>query len=88
MDSFKNEVIGQMVYLEWLNAQLLQATHLCTNSVRETSQELSGTIRISVGGFGHLSLWSTFWYDIATQYCDGLRGAIIVYDPEDPYEDL
>ena len=32
----------------------------------------------------------TFWYhshyDI--QYCDGLRGPLIIYDPEDPYRDL
>ncbi|KAJ7783953.1 laccase [Mycena maculata] len=29
----------------------------------------------------------TFWYHshLSTQYCDGLRGAMVVYDPEDPY---
>uniref|UniRef100_A0A8H8CH71 Laccase n=1 Tax=Psilocybe cubensis TaxID=181762 RepID=A0A8H8CH71_PSICU len=29
----------------------------------------------------------TFWYHshYSTQYCDGLRGALIVYDPTDPY---
>ncbi|KAJ7450358.1 laccase [Mycena latifolia] len=28
----------------------------------------------------------TFWYHshLSTQYCDGLRGALVVYDPEDP----
>ncbi|KAF9059617.1 laccase 1 [Rhodocollybia butyracea] len=32
----------------------------------------------------------TFWYHshLATQYCDGLRGALIIYDPDDPYLDL
>lgn len=32
----------------------------------------------------------TFWYHshLATQYCDGLRGPIVIYDPEDPYADL
>lgn len=32
----------------------------------------------------------TFWYHshISTQYCDGLRGAFVVYDPNDPYADL
>lgn len=32
----------------------------------------------------------TFWYHshLATQYCDGLRGPIVIYDPEDPYLDL
>ncbi|KAJ7578490.1 laccase lcc5 [Mycena floridula] len=29
----------------------------------------------------------TFWYHshLSTQYCDGLRGPFVVYDPEDPY---
>ncbi|KAG6835987.1 hypothetical protein H0H93_012536 [Arthromyces matolae] len=32
----------------------------------------------------------TFWYHshYSTQYCDGLRGAIVVYDPKDPYKSL
>ncbi|KAG5635841.1 Acyl-coenzyme A oxidase 2 [Sphagnurus paluster] len=32
----------------------------------------------------------TFWYHshLSTQYCDGLRGALVVYDPEDPYASL
>ncbi|KAJ6577581.1 laccase lcc5 [Mycena capillaripes] len=31
----------------------------------------------------------TFWYHshLSTQYCDGLRGAFVIYDPEDPYLD-
>ncbi|KAJ6453702.1 laccase [Mycena sanguinolenta] len=32
----------------------------------------------------------TFWYHshLSTQYCDGLRGAIVVYDPNDPHLSL
>ncbi|KZT00572.1 multicopper oxidase [Laetiporus sulphureus 93-53] len=32
----------------------------------------------------------TFWYHSheSLQYCDGLRGPFIVYDPDDPYADL
>ncbi|KAJ7670600.1 laccase [Mycena polygramma] len=32
----------------------------------------------------------TFWYHshLATQYCDGLRGPLVVYDPDDPHADL
>ncbi|KAG6848554.1 hypothetical protein H0H93_015962 [Arthromyces matolae] len=32
----------------------------------------------------------TYWYHshLSTQYCDGLRGPFIVYDPDDPYRDL
>ncbi|KAK0430041.1 laccase lcc5 [Armillaria borealis] len=32
----------------------------------------------------------TFWYHshLSTQYCDGLRGPFIIYDPDDPHADL
>ncbi|KAJ7734089.1 laccase [Mycena metata] len=32
----------------------------------------------------------TYWYHshLSTQYCDGLRGAIVVYDPNDPQKHL
>ncbi|KAI0923673.1 laccase [Taiwanofungus camphoratus] len=32
----------------------------------------------------------TFWYHshLALQYCDGLRGPLVIYDPEDPHADL
>ncbi|KAG2022525.1 laccase 5 [Coprinopsis cinerea AmutBmut pab1-1] len=32
----------------------------------------------------------TFWYHshYGTQYCDGLRGPLVIYDPEDPHQDL
>ncbi|KAF8904867.1 laccase [Mucidula mucida] len=32
----------------------------------------------------------TFWWHshLSTQYCDGLRGPMVIYDPEDPHADL
>ncbi len=32
----------------------------------------------------------TFWYHshLSTQYCDGLRGPFVVYDPNDPHASL
>ncbi|KAF8237984.1 laccase 2 precursor [Tricholoma matsutake] len=32
----------------------------------------------------------TFWYHshLSTQYCDGLRGAFVIYDPHDPHSSL
>jgi len=32
----------------------------------------------------------TYWYHshYATQYCDGLRGVLVIYDPHDPYKPL
>ncbi|PAV23691.1 laccase [Pyrrhoderma noxium] len=34
--------------------------------------------------------YGTFWYHshLATQYCDGLRGPLIIYNPDDPLADL
>ncbi|KAL5536666.1 LCC11_5 [Sanghuangporus sanghuang] len=32
----------------------------------------------------------TYWYHshLSTQYCDGLRGPLVLYDPDDPHADL
>ncbi|KAF8895919.1 laccase lcc5 [Mucidula mucida] len=32
----------------------------------------------------------TFWYHshLSTQYCDGVRGPLVIYDPDDPHADL
>ena len=32
----------------------------------------------------------TFWYHshYQAQYCDGLRGALVIYDPADPHADM
>ena len=32
----------------------------------------------------------TYWYHshYTTQYCDGLRGPLVIYDPEDPLADM
>ena len=36
------------------------------------------------------SLLGTYWYHshITTQYCDGLRGPLVIYDPHDPQKHL
>ena len=38
----------------------------------------------------HVSCAGTFWYHshLSTQYCDGLRGPFVVYDPKDPLKGL
>jgi iron transport multicopper oxidase len=37
--------------------------------------------------FGNPDQAGTFWYHshLSTQYCDGLRGPLIIYDPSDPH---
>ncbi|KAK7038427.1 laccase I [Favolaschia claudopus] len=39
---------------------------------------------------GHSFLYRTYWYHshLATQYCDGLRAPLVVYDPKDPQKHL
>lgn len=43
-----------------------------------------------MGSFFFLPQAGTFWYHshFSNQYCDGLRGPMVIYDPEDPYADL
>ncbi|CEL60149.1 laccase, multicopper oxidase, benzenediol:oxygen oxidorectuctase [Rhizoctonia solani AG-1 IB] len=49
------------------------------------SQNQSYTYEIPLG-----DQTGTFWYHahLSSQYVDGLRGALVVYDPEDPQKDL
>ncbi len=47
-------------------------SHLCTNFLTSSLHVLEKIIMIP----------------LATQYCDGLRGPFIIYDPEDPHADL
>ncbi|KAG6847471.1 fatty-acyl coenzyme A oxidase, partial [Arthromyces matolae] len=37
--------------------------------------------------FGLSDQAGTFWYHshLSTQYCDGLRGPLVIYDPQDPF---
>ncbi|KAH9057167.1 laccase [Lactarius vividus] len=40
--------------------------------------------------FKALDQAGTYWYHshFKTQYCDGLRGPLVIYDPDDPHQDL
>ncbi len=48
-----------------------------------TKQVLFGITLICVSGHFEGDCWSQ--YCAATQYCDGLRGPMVVYDPFDPH---
>ena len=39
--------------------------------------------------FNALNQTGTYWYHshLSAQYCDGLRGPLVIYDPDDPYKD-
>ncbi|PAV19798.1 laccase [Pyrrhoderma noxium] len=78
-----------------------RATSLHWHGIHQTnSREMDGTVSVTQCPIvpGHDFLYNftipdqagTFWYHshIAAQYCDGLRGPLIVYDPDDPHKQL
>jgi hypothetical protein len=89
--SSKLEVPGLMVLRASPNAQLRRETHSCTGSKLRTRQARSGIIRTTVSLKAHSPVFSRLMKgDVRTvsQYCDGLRGPIVVYDPNDPHLSL
>jgi hypothetical protein len=89
MESSKRELTLQMVLLAYLNAQLFLEIRSCINSLSQTRQERFGTTHIIVG-FSLLSsshFYLMIWC-VVLQYCDGLRGPLVIYDPEDPLRNL
>lgn len=69
----------------FLNVPLLKITRFCTNLPLSTKRAPFGTIHISVSDSYSIE---KLLICLATQYCDGLRGAIVIYDPDDPFKDL
>ena len=74
----------QMVPLESLNAQLSREIRSYIISLSQTRQEHFGITLITVGIIVICQEFKTIC-SIATQYCDGLRGPLVIYDPKDPY---
>ena len=72
-----------MVQLVSLSAPLRRVILFCTNSAYLTRREHSGTTRIIVRQLT-VHILASANPEIATQYCDGLRGALVIYDPLDP----
>lgn len=71
------------------NAPLLPTTLSSTNSPSQSRREHIGTIHTCVSSLTTRvsdRALLTKSLGLATQYCDGLRGALVVYDPNDPYK--
>lgn len=83
----KKEVIGQMALLVSPSALSLLEIPFCIISEFRIKQEHFGTIHITVCPQGDY-LWLHSNVATATQYCDGLRGALVVYDPNDPHRSM
>lgn len=95
-DKFKVDVIDQLT-----NGTMLKSTSVHFHGVDqigtnwEDGAAFVNQCPISTGHsftyeFACLHQAGTFWYHshLSTQYCDGLRGPMIVYDTNDPHADL
>ena len=76
-----------MVLHSSTNAQLPVGTRSCTTSKSLISPV--GTVvpyRVTYNESSYAGPAGTYWYHshLSTQYCDGLRGPFVVYDPNDP----
>jgi hypothetical protein len=69
------------------NAPSLQAIPSCTSSRLRIKLELSGTTPTTVS-LDRSSPDLVLTIVTVSQYCDGLRGAMVVYDPADPHRSL
>ena len=90
MVSFKMVLIGQMDQLLSTNALLPLVILFCmtSESLIKLVSENGQFVRYIRTAVKHLS--GTFWYHshLSTQYCDGLRGVLVIYDPHDPHRHL
>lgn len=66
-----------------LSAPLHRRTHLCTSSAPSKLAH-SGITLISVSFASVFAFVAGLCNALGEQYCDGIRGGLVVYDPEDP----
>ena len=73
----------------WPNAPLFLGN---TTSTASLSLNRYAESLVFASPLTHLFTYQTgtFWYHahVSTQYCDGLRGPLVLYDPEDPHKHL
>lgn len=69
---------------------LFQAGTNWADGVQQVNQCPIAPTNSFLYSFSATTQTGTYWYHshLATQYCDGLRGALVIYDPEDPYANL
>ncbi|KAF8957176.1 yellow laccase [Flammula alnicola] len=92
-DTFRLNVIDELT-----NTSMLTSTSIHWHGIfQEGSNWADGPVGVTQCPIapGHSFLYQftvpdqagTFWYHshYGTQYCDGLRGVLVVYDPNDPY---
>jgi hypothetical protein len=62
----------------------------CMISKSRTKQYCPFRTSLDISALTSPPFQGTFWYHshFRNQYCDGLRGALIIYDPNDPHKSL
>jgi hypothetical protein len=65
---------------------LLQAPHSSTSSIRMVRPEPIGITAITLPSKSLLTPRSPRRTNIFWRYCDGLRGPLVIYDPNDPHK--
>ena len=87
MACFRKELHGQMVPNQSASAQSLLATRLSIGLTQKAMRAPFGIIPISVRASPGLWGYRTDRTK-GTQYCDGLRGPLVIYDDNDPHKHL
>ena len=86
MECFKIVLLGLMELVELRNVQYLPEIHSSMSSQQLTKLVPSGIIPIVVRvPLCYSFIQSLILIPSATQYCDGLRGPLVIYDSDDPY---
>lgn len=89
---FKKEQAGKMEFLVYHSALSLLEMHSfmtlgCTTKLEHSGITLTYVCAKSVEPLtaSTSDIFSLLFFPTATQYCDGLRGAFVVYDILDPH---
>ena len=90
MASSKRQPTMPMVLLLSLSVQLYQRKASCTILKFQIKRYSAAPFSYDINALTSSPFQGTFWYHshFKNQYCDGLRGALIIYDPNDPQKSL
>ena len=85
MVSSKRIPTGQMALL--LSRSVLSPVETPSTTISKSLDKLVSAMKSSSFTRSLEVIAGTYWYHshLSTQYCDGLRGPLVVYDPHDPH---
>ncbi|OCH87152.1 laccase 2 [Obba rivulosa] len=88
INDLKNETMHKSTSIHWHG--LLQNRTAWADGAAFVSQCPIASGHAFLYEFSAIDQAGTFWYHshLSAQYCDGLRGLLVVYDPDDPHKHL